>query len=136
MEKVSFNYNNDNVTEIIMSNLERCINMITHSTASKEKEIKKFFFSLTFQKCLVPENEMWMLSPYEIWDQYIKEPETCIVINNENVTELVREEFEKTIDTIVNKYKFSILEAACIVRMSEVYSFLNEIPEEQKQRKY
>ena len=136
MEKVNFYYNNNNVTEKIMSNLDRCINMIKFSTASKEKEIKKFFFSLTFQKCLVPENEMWMLSPYEIWDQYSKEPETCIVINNQNVTELVREEFEKTIDKIVDKYKFSILEAACIVRMSEVYSFLNQIPEEQKKRKH
>lgn len=136
MEKVNFYYNNNNVTEIIMSNLDRCINMITHSTTSKEKEIKKFFFSLTFQKCLVPENEMWMLSPYEIWDQYIKEPETCIVIDNQNVTELVREEFEKTIDKIVDKYNYSILESACIVRMSEVYSFLNQMSDEQRRKKH
>lgn len=136
MEKTNFYYNNYDVTEKIMSNLEHCINMIKFSTTANEEEIKKFFFSITFHKCLIPENEMWLLSPYEIWDQYSKEPKTCIIINNQNVTELVREEFEKTIDKIVDKYKYSILEAACIVRTSEVYAFLNEVPNIKKRKKH
>lgn len=135
MEKVNFYYGKNDITEQAMNNLERCVNMISFSSEKKEEAKRNFFFSTTFNKYLETENEMWMQSPYEIWEEYNNEPKTLIVINNQDITKLVQKEFNKTIDKIVKKYGFSLLEAACVVRKSEIYSFLNETEPKGKRRR-